>query len=143
MMRLQELGGDHCSFGDFTLTVTVWDEDESTATEKARAVQQVIDGVGLVSEVEDFNAVQAWLGSLPGHAYADVRRPLLSSLNLCDLVPLSAVWSGPARCHHLNGPPLLGDAHKRFHAIPSLAASRRCRPYDRGRPDRCRQEHAC
>ncbi len=104
---LQELGGDHCSFGDFTLTVTVWDEDESTATEKARAVQQVVDGVGLVSEIEDFNAVQAWLGSLPGHAYANVRRPLISSLNVCDLVPLSAVWSGPARCAHLDGPPLL------------------------------------
>jgi type IV secretion/conjugal transfer VirB4 family ATPase len=104
---LQELGGDHCSYGDFTLTVTVWDENEGVATEKARAVQQVIDGVGLVSEIEDFNAVQAWLGSLPGNAYADVRRPLLSSLNICDLVPLSAVWSGPARCVHLNGPPLL------------------------------------
>ena len=104
---LQELGGDHCSFGDFTLTVTVWDENEQTATEKARAVQQVIDGVGLVSEIEDFNAVQAWFGSLPGHAYADVRRPLISSLNVCDLAPLSAVWSGPARCAHLNGPPLL------------------------------------
>jgi type IV secretion system protein VirB4 len=101
------LGGDHCSFGDFTLTITVWDEDEQVATDKARAVQQVIDGVGLVSEIEDFNAVQAWLGSLPGHAYADVRRPLLSSLNVCDLVPLSAVWSGPSRCAHLNGPPLL------------------------------------
>ena len=107
MMRLQELGGDHCSFGDFTLTITVWDEDEQTATEKARAVQQVVDGVGLVSEIEDFNAVQAWMGSLPGHAYADVRRPLISSLNVCDLVPLSAVWSGPAQCAHLNGPPLL------------------------------------
>jgi type IV secretion system protein VirB4 len=104
---LQELGGDHCSFGDFTLTITVWDEDEQTATEKARAVQQVVDGVGLVTEIEDFNAVQAWMGSLPGHAYADVRRPLVSSLNVCDLVPLSAVWSGPARCAHLNGPPLL------------------------------------
>ncbi len=104
---LQELGGDHCSFGDFTLTITVWDEDEQTATEKARAVQQVVDGVGLVTEIEDFNAVQAWMGSLPGHAYADVRRPLMSSLNVCDLVPLSAVWSGPARCAHLNGPPLL------------------------------------
>jgi type IV secretory pathway VirB4 component len=104
---LQELGGDHCSFGDFTLTITVWDEDEQTATEKARAVQQVVDGVGLVTEIEDFNAVQAWMGSLPGHAYADVRRPLVSSLNVCDLVPLSAVWSGPARCAHLDGPPLL------------------------------------
>ena len=104
---LQELGGEHCSFGDFTLTITVWDEDEQTATEKARAVQQVVDGIGLVSEIEDFNAVQAWMGSLPGHAYADVRRPLVSSLNVCDLVPLSAVWSGPARCAHLDGPPLL------------------------------------
>jgi type IV secretion/conjugal transfer VirB4 family ATPase len=104
---LQEIGGDHCSFGDFTLTVTVWDEGEQTAIEKARAVQQVVDGVGLVSEVEDFNAVQAWLGSLPGHAYADVRRPLISSLNVCDLVPLSAVWSGPKSCAHLDGPPLL------------------------------------
>ncbi len=56
---LQELGGDHCSFGDFTLTITVWDEDEQTATEKARAVQQVVDGVGLVTEIEDFNAVAA------------------------------------------------------------------------------------
>ena len=104
---LQSLGGDHCSFGDFTLTVTVWDADEAAATDKARAVQQVVDGTGLVSEIEDFNAVQAWLGSLPGHAYADVRRPLVSSLNICDLVPLSAVWSGPARCEHLDGPPLL------------------------------------
>ena len=104
---LQSLGGDHCSFGEFTLTITVWDADEAAATDKARAVQQVVDATGLVSEIEDFNAVQAWLGSLPGHAYADVRRPLVSSLNLCDLVPLSAVWSGSARCAHLNGPPLL------------------------------------
>ena len=104
---LQELGGDHCSFGDFTLTITVWDEDETVATEKARAVQQIVDGVGLVSEIEDFNAVQAWLGSLPGHAYADIRRPMVSSLNVCDLVPLSAIWSGPATCAHLDGPPLL------------------------------------
>jgi type IV secretion system protein VirB4 len=104
---LQELGGDHCSFGDFTLTITVWDEDETVATEKARAVQQIVDGVGLISEIEDFNAVQAWLGSLPGHAYADIRRPMVSSLNVCDLVPLSAIWSGPATCAHLDGPPLL------------------------------------
>ena len=54
-----------------------------------------------------FNAVQAWLGSLPGHGYADVRRPLISSLNICDLMPASSIWSGPAWCNHLNGPALL------------------------------------
>ena len=103
---LEALGADCCSFGHFTLTVTTWDEDERAAERNAQAIQRVCDGVGLVSKVEDFNAVQAWLGSLPGHAYADVRRPILSSLSLCDLVPLSSVWSGEARNEHLDGPPL-------------------------------------
>lgn len=30
---LQELGGDHCSFGQFTLTITLWDADEQAAVE--------------------------------------------------------------------------------------------------------------
>ena len=93
---LQELGGDFCGFGDLTLTIIVGDRQDKLATEKARAVQQVIDSVGFVSEIEDFNAVQAWLGSLPGHAYANVRRPMVSTLNLCDLAPLSTTWSGPS-----------------------------------------------
>ena len=104
---LQELGGDYVSFGHFTLTVTVWDENESVAIDKARAVQQVVDSNGIISQIESFNAVQAWLGSLPGHGYADVRRPLISSLNVCDLMPASSIWSGPAWCNHLNGPALL------------------------------------
>jgi type IV secretion system protein VirB4 len=104
---LQELGGDHCSFGQLTLTVTVSDVNEYAATEKARLARQVIDSTGIVSEIEDFNAVQAWLGSLPGHAYANVRRPIVSSLNLCDLIPLSSVWSGAAWNRHLNGPALI------------------------------------
>ena len=66
-----------------------------------------VDATGLVSTVEDFNAVQAWLGSLPGHAYADVRRPLVSSLNLCDLIPLSSVWAGPSFNAHLDAPVLM------------------------------------
>jgi len=103
---LQFLGADLCSYGYLTLTVTVADRDPRKAQEKAAAVQQVIDSTGLVSKIESVNAVEAWLGSLPGHAYADVRRPVIGSLNLCDLIPLSAVWSGPPRCAHLNAPVL-------------------------------------
>lgn len=104
---LQYLGSDLCSYGYLTLTITVADHNPQRAWEKAAAVQQIVDSVGLVSKVETVNAVEAWLGSLPGHAYADVRRPIIGSLNLCDLIPLSAVWSGPVRCEHLDGPPLL------------------------------------
>ena len=103
---LESLGADYTAFGDLTLTVTTWDVRERAAEEKAQAIQRVCDGVGLVSKIEDFNAVNAWLGSLPGHAYADIRRPIVASLNLCDLIPLSSVWSGPVRNDHLDGPPL-------------------------------------
>ncbi len=57
--------------------------------------------------VETVNAVDAWLGSLPGHAYANVRQPPISTLNLAHMIPLSAVWAGPERDEHFDAPPLL------------------------------------
>ena len=55
---------------------------------------------------ESVNAVEAWLGSLPGHVYANVRQPTVSTLNLAHMIPLSAVWAGPERNEHLGAPPL-------------------------------------
>jgi len=103
---LQELGGDHVSYGYLTTTVTVFDEDRLRVEEKVRAVERVINGLGFTTIRESLNAVEAWLGSLPGHVYANVRQPLVHSLNLAHLVPLSSVWAGPKRNEHLNGPPL-------------------------------------
>lgn len=56
---------------------------------------------------ETINAVDAWLGSLPGHVYANVRQPPISTLNLAHMIPLSAVWAGPERDEHFAAPPLL------------------------------------
>ena len=44
--------------------------------------------------------------SLPGHVYANVRQPPVSTLNLAHLIPLSAVWAGPERDEHFAAPPL-------------------------------------
>ncbi|SMF81589.1 type IV secretion system protein VirB4 [Tistlia consotensis] len=104
---LQALGGDHVGFGYLTTTVTVWDEDREAAEEKVRAVERIVNGLGFTCIRETVNAVEAWLGSLPGQAYANVRQPLVHTLNLAHLMPLSAVWAGPARNTHLDGPPLL------------------------------------
>jgi type IV secretion/conjugal transfer VirB4 family ATPase len=106
-LALQALGGDHVAFGYLTTTVTVMDADRLRAEEKRRAVERVVNGVELTCIREGVNAVEAWLGSLPGHAYANVRQPIVHTLNLAHLVPLSSVWAGPARNDHLNGPVLL------------------------------------
>jgi type IV secretion/conjugal transfer VirB4 family ATPase len=104
---LQELGSDAIGEAYVTATVTVWDEDARVAEEKLRLVEKVIQGRDFTCIAESVNAVEAWLGSLPGHVYANVRQPPVSTLNLAHMMPLSAVWAGPERNEHLDGPPLL------------------------------------
>ena len=106
-LALQALGGDHVAFGYLTTTITVSDPDRHRADEKVRAVERIVNGLGFTCIRESVNAVEAWLGSLPGHVYANVRQPLIHTLNLAHLMPLSSVWAGPARNAHLDGPPLL------------------------------------
>ncbi len=106
-LALQELGADHAGIAYVTATVTVWDTDSKIADEKLRLVEKVIQGRDFTCLPETINAVDAWLGSLPGHVYANVRQPPISTLNLAHMIPSSAVWAGPERDEHFASPPLL------------------------------------
>ncbi|PTX52675.1 type IV secretion system protein VirB4 [Gemmobacter caeni] len=106
-MALQELGADVAGMAYVTATIAVWDADPRLADEKLRLVEKVIQGRDFTAMVETVNAADAWLGSLPGHAYANVRQPPISTLNLAHIIPLSAVWAGPERDEHFGAPPLL------------------------------------
>ena len=106
-MALQELGADHAGIAYVTATVTVWDRDPALAAEKLRLVEKVIQGRDFTCTIEGMNAIEAWLGSLPGHVYANVRQPPISTLNLAHLIPLSAVWAGAERDEHFGDAPLL------------------------------------
>ncbi|MDH2134451.1 conjugal transfer protein TrbE [Sphingobium yanoikuyae] len=106
-MALQELGADYAGQAYVTATITVWDDDPRVAAEKLRLVEKVIQGRDFTAMTETINAVDAWLGSLPGHVYANVRQPPISTLNLAHMIPLSAVWAGPERDEHFDAPPLL------------------------------------
>ena len=104
---LQELGSDAVGYGYVTATVTISDPDLSAVEEKRKAVERVIQGRGFVAIAESLNAVEAWLSSIPGQVYANVRQRPISTLNLSHLLPLSAVWAGPRENTHLHGPPLM------------------------------------
>ena len=106
-LALQELGADYAGQAYVTATVTVWDNDPRIADEKLRQVEKIIQGRDFTSMAESINAVDAWLGSLPGHVYANVRQPPISTINLAHMIPLSAVWAGPERDEHFAAPPLL------------------------------------
>ena len=104
---LQELGADDVAFGYLTTAIVVADADAKQANEKLLAVERIINGRGFVTIRETLNAVEAWLGSLPGNPYANVRQPIVHTLNLAHMMPVSAVWAGPEMNRHLNAPPLM------------------------------------
>jgi type IV secretion/conjugal transfer VirB4 family ATPase len=106
-MALQELGADGVGQAYVTATITVFDEDPGLASEKLRQVEKVIQGRDFTAILESVNAIEAWFGSLPGHVYASVRQPPISTLNLAHMIPLSAVWAGPEQDEHFGQPPLL------------------------------------
>lgn len=109
---LQELSDDEVSYGYFSATVIVWDNVQDRLETKTRAVEKVINSLGFTTITESMNAVEAWLGAIPGHCRANVRRPILNTMNLTHLLPVSAVWAGPERNLHL-------DASVLLHAVTS------------------------
>ena len=93
-------------YSDVTATVTVWDQSAAVAEDRLRLVEKTIQGHDFTCVRETVNAIEAWLGGLPGHVYANVRQPPISTLNLAHMMPFSAVWAGPERDEHLAAPPL-------------------------------------
>lgn len=104
---LQELGSDDVAFGHVTTTLVVSHEEPQEADNRLRAVERIVNGRGFVTINETLNAVDAWLGTLPGNPYANVRQPIVHTLNLTHMMPVSAVWAGPSRNHHLDDATLI------------------------------------
>lgn len=98
-------------YGYYTSVLVIMADNPKIADARATEAAKLLGNIGFPSFIEGINAVEAFLGSLPGHGFQNVRRPLLHSLNLSDLMPLTAIWSGPetAPCpfYPPNSPPLL------------------------------------
>lgn len=104
---LQELGSDDVAFGYVTTTLVISHEDSQEADNRLRAVERIINGRGFVTIHETLNAVDAWLGTLPGNPYANIRQPIVHTLNLTHMMSVSAVWAGPSHNSHLDDAALI------------------------------------
>jgi len=98
-------------FGLYTMTVVVMDEEEARVELTARDVRKHIERCGFGARIERGNAVEALMGSWPGHGYQNVRRAPVHSLNLADMLALTSVWAGsathPSPYFPAQSPPLL------------------------------------
>jgi type IV secretion system protein VirB4 len=103
---LQDLGADIAGYAYVTTTITVLGDTARDADLKLQAIEKIVRGRDFACIAEGLNAIEAWLGSLPGNPYANVRQPPVSTLNLAHIMPVSAVWAGPDGDGRLGGPPL-------------------------------------
>ncbi|MDQ6633828.1 MAG: DUF87 domain-containing protein [Gemmatimonadota bacterium] len=98
----------------YTQTVIVTNPDAERATTVAREILKALTDAGFTSRIETVNALDAYLGSLPGHGYPNLRRPLLSTRNIADLLPVTSVWPGlasnPSSFFPPKSPPLMWAA---------------------------------
>ena len=80
-----------------TPKVIITEDRADVADENAQLVYKVCQNMGFDPRIETINAVEAWLGSLPGHGWYDVRRPLVSTQNLADDSAANEHLGGPRR----------------------------------------------
>ena len=98
----------------YTQVMVVMDPDPVRASYVASEILKVLNDAGFTGRIETVNALDAFLGSLPGHGYPNLRRPLISTRNIADLLPVTSVWPGlannPCSFFPPKSPPLMWPA---------------------------------
>jgi type IV secretion/conjugal transfer VirB4 family ATPase len=88
------ISGGTVSAGYYTANIIFFGEDREQVEAAGRAAEKAINHRGFTARIESINTMDAWLGSLPGHGVENVRRPLINTMNLADLLPVSSIWTG-------------------------------------------------
>lgn len=88
-VQSQEVGA-----GYLTSSIILLDEDQEALLDRCRELRKVVQNLGFGCRHETINALEAWLGSHPGNGYANIRRPMVNTRNLADMLPLTAAWGG-------------------------------------------------
>lgn len=98
---------DATNFGYLTSTIVVTASSDAEADQAAGKILNTLRNAGTVAVEEKMNAVEAWLSTLSGQIYANVRQAMISTLNFAHLAPLTSIFTGEAENQHLHGPALL------------------------------------
>ncbi|WP_412755532.1 conjugal transfer protein TrbE [Legionella longbeachae] len=97
--------------GYYTSVVVLMDEDRANVENAALFIEKNINALGFSARTETINTMDAYMGSLPGHGVENIRRPLMNTMNLADLLPTSSIWTGenkaPCPLFPPQSPPLM------------------------------------
>ncbi len=85
-------------FGYVTNVIVLMNDDANKLEEEVRMVSRGLQQLGFMVKDEDYNCIDAFLGSLPGHGERNIRKVLLNSYELSCMAPVSAIYQGEQFC---------------------------------------------
>lgn len=94
---MSEAGALTVRFGHYTSVVVLMEENVEKLKLNTTLTVKAIRDMGFAARLEDINAIEGYFGSLPGEGVANVRKPILHSLNLAHLLPTTSFWAGAER----------------------------------------------
>ncbi len=80
--------------GYISTTFILMGQDKEQLQQNTREIKRILQTLGFSCRIETINALEAFLGSLAGNSYANIRRPMVTSINLADFLPLSTIYTG-------------------------------------------------
>lgn len=92
---LNDLESGAVVYGHWTSVVVLMGGDDAILNQTVMHLLKFIGAQHFVCREETVNTTEAFLGSLPGHGYENLRRPEIHSMNLADCLPLTSTWQGP------------------------------------------------
>lgn len=95
---ISEASSGRVLYGYYTSTIIIMDKNQDHLQDGLDSLKNYITNLGFTCRIESINTVEAYLGSLPGHAVENLRRPMIHTLNLADFLPTAAIWPGHKYC---------------------------------------------
>lgn len=80
--------------GYYTFTIILKNKNMDILTEDLKKIESILNMKGFVATVETVNSLEALFGTMPGDIEHNVRKPIVTTANLIDLLPLSTDWDG-------------------------------------------------
>lgn len=94
-MVLTDLESGDVAYGQWSSTVILMGTNAAHLESLSQFLIKNIRSLGFLCREETVNCTEAFLGSLPGHGYENLRRPEIHNMNLSDCLPLASTWQGP------------------------------------------------
>src|SRR5690606_17261609 len=79
---IAEANSQLVAYGYYTPVIVLFGEDDGLLRKQAEGIRRLIQAEGFGARIETMNATEAFLGSLPGNWYANIREPLINTRNL-------------------------------------------------------------